>query len=141
MVKHFLLKFNHGVELGAYMAYWGHHMRTQDPMIHQIMMDELNHRHQLEFFLKLEGELPNERIDLIFYIIGSGIKYLCEYAPLWSLNYVARIMEMFAIFNYKKLAKVYPQHEFIFDHMANTEYEHAMYFKHGWEFRNETQVR
>ena len=29
-MKHFLLKFNHGVEIGAYLAYIGHFKRTNE---------------------------------------------------------------------------------------------------------------
>lgn len=53
--------------------------------------------------------------------------------PLKSLNKVAEIMEIFAVFNYQKLAIKYPQYYNIFNVMAETEWEHKLYFMYGPE--------
>lgn len=127
-MKHFLLKFNHGVEIGAKLAYSGHFRRTGDTKILKIIQDEMEHRNLVLKTIHQLKERPNKAIDLFFTIVGTIIKYSCKYAPLWSLDFIARSMEMFAVFNYTYLAKVYPQFEDRFLNMAKTEEEHARYF-------------
>jgi rubrerythrin len=130
-MKHFLLKFNHGVEIGARLAYLGHYDRVGHEKIKSIAYDELRHKLQLEDVLKHFGEEANPIIDAIFWTIGHTIKWLCRYCPRWSLDLVARSMEMFAIFNYTKLADLYPEWKVTFLHMANAEKDHEEYFRLG----------
>lgn len=130
-MKHFLLKFNHGVEIGARLAYLGHYERTKLEKIKSIAYDELIHKNQLVMVLKHYNEEPNPIIDAIFWSIGNIIGWLCKYCPKWSLNLVARSMELFAIFNYRKLADQYPVWQMTFLRMAISEKDHEEYFRLG----------
>lgn len=129
MVKHFLLKFNHGVEIGAYLAYVGHFKRTGELGIHKIIQDELDHRYKLRTVLQHHGETPNQIINFCFTVIGFSIQFLCKFMPIWSLDFVARIMELFAIVNYNNLKNMYPQYYPMWAEMANCEERHGHYFK------------
>lgn len=128
-MKHFLLKFNHGVEIGAFNAYIGHARRTGNPKIFSIARDELYHREGLKFMLNELGDSPSKVIDFAFLAIGKTIGFCCKFFPLWSLNLVARTMELFAIFNYEKLALKYPQYSDSFLKMVENERDHEEYFK------------
>lgn len=128
-MKHFMLKFNHGVEIGAYLAYIGHASRTNCSWVRAIALDELNHRSELRRILQELGENPNPVIDKCFNMIGNSIMFMCKFCPLWSLNFIARTMEMFAIMNYKKLAISYPKYKSEFISMAKAEMNHELFFK------------
>lgn len=128
-MKHFYLKFNHGVEIGARLAYIGHYKRTKDPNILAIANDELKHQIALGLLLKILGEKPSGVIDGFFYVVGSSISFLCKFLPKPLLNFVASSMEVFAIFSYKRLAKQYVNHNITFLNMAKRELEHKAYFK------------
>lgn len=82
----------------------------------------------LEDILRDLGEKPNMIIDSFFKIIGKSILFLCKISPLWSLDLIARIMENFAVFNYNRLAKLYPKYSELFEDMALAEKEHGDYF-------------
>lgn len=129
ITKHFVLKFNHGVEIGANLAYIGHWNRTKDEKIFNIAIDEEKHQIHLEDILKNFNETPSKIIDVIFSFIGQVIMVLCAICPIWSLNLVARTMEMFAIYNYGKLALKYPEYKELFLEMQKTEELHKEYFK------------
>ncbi len=128
-MKHFLLKFNHGLEIGAQLAYLGHYQRTKDPMVFYIAIEEEKHRVTLARLLKRYGHSPSKPIDKLFTIIGQTVAKLCQIAPLSTLNFIARTMEVFAIFSYTKLAKRYPAHQKMFREMARIEDRHKRYFK------------
>lgn len=128
-MNHFLLKFNHGVEIGARMAYLGHLKRTGNGMIWRIAQDEREHRHALRLMLNLLGHKPHPWINGAFYTIGLGIYMACAIMPMWSLNLVARTMELFAVVNYSRLAEMYPQFRESLLEMAETEKEHERYFR------------
>lgn len=128
-MKHFMLKFNHGVEIGAALAYNGHYARTQDMRVKLIEFDEIEHKVNLEVMLRHYNERPSLAIDFCFTVIGNVIRYLCRFSPRFLLNFVARSMESFAIFNYVYLIKKYPEFEFKLYVMAATEIEHEKYFK------------
>lgn len=130
-MKHFLLKFNHGVEIGAYNAYLGHFKRTGQAAIHKILQDELEHRQNLKTILAWYGEKPNQTIDTAFEFIGKLVAAFCVICPIWSLDLVARTMELFAVFNYRTLAKMYPYFSGHFIEMAETEERHNEFFKGG----------
>lgn len=129
-MKHFMLKFNHGVEIGAYLAYVGHAKRTDSNWVRSIAIDELNHRSELRRILKELGEKPNPTIDKCFNIIGRSIMFFCRFCPLWSLNFIARTMELFAVMNYTKLAIKYPKYHSQFTNMAQAESDHELFFKY-----------
>lgn len=127
-MKHFLIKFNHGVEIGARLAYLGHYKRTKNPRILEIANDELRHRETLEYILVMDYEKPSIIIDGFFTVVGNGIRIACAIAPNWSLDFIARTMELFAVFNYRKLARQYPHIRDIFTEMADKEEEHERFF-------------
>ncbi len=127
-MKHFLLKFNHGVEIGAMLAYIGHYFRTEDERVWEIAMEEVRHPKTLEHILKEYDQKPSKLIDKSFGLVGTVIKYLCKICPIWSLDLVARSMELFAVFNYRRLEKIYPKHANTFWAMALAEEQHGKYF-------------
>lgn len=128
MSGHWLLKFNHGVEIGARLAYLGHFERTKDPKIQLIIYDEEMHKIYLELVLSEYGEKPSKLIDGAFKLVGSLIRHACKYCPIWSLNFVARAMEAFAVVSYVKLSKLYPERRDAFGAMAMVEENHGKYF-------------
>lgn len=127
-MKHFLLKFNHGVEIGAELAYRGHYERTKDDEIRKIADEEVQHRETLKYILNLHGQKSSKVIDSCFTIMGWFIRLSCKVFPIWSLDFVARSMETFAIFNYMTLMKHYPLFEHTFAEMAGAETRHEYYF-------------
>jgi hypothetical protein len=128
-MKHLLLKFTYSVELGAYLAYKGHFNRTNDLLIETIMWDEVHHREVCAGFLKELGSGPTKWFDIPFFLIGSSIKWLCKFCPLWSLDFVARLMEVFAVASYDQLSLKYPQYALKFHEMSDAEAEHAEFFR------------
>lgn len=128
-MKHFLLKFNHGVEIGAIEAYIGHYKRTKDINILIIANEELEHKLQLCKILDFYDEKPSKIIDFIFKVIGFIIRQLCQLCPIFMLDYVAQIMELFAVVNYVKLSIIYPEFSDIFLKTAKAELTHKLYFK------------
>lgn len=128
-MKHFYIKFNHGVEIGARLAYVGHHQRTKDKKILAIANDELTHQTVLAMILKRYNDSPSRIIDSFFYLVGSSISFLCQISPKPLLNFVAASMEVFAIFSYTYLAKKYPEYNTTFTKMALKELDHKKYFK------------
>lgn len=127
-MKHFMLKFNHGVEIGAKLAYYGHFRRTGEAGIYKIIQEERIHQQHLYDILKSFNEKPSDAIDTTFVIIGNIISYLCKFCPLFMLDFVARTMEKFAVFNYKSLAKKYPKYQSVFEEMVSCEQRHDHYF-------------
>lgn len=125
----FLLKFNHGVEIGAHLAYMGHYRRTGDPKVLEIANDEVDHKIRLEFVMDHHDVDPSKLIDGIFHVIGTFIYWACQISPRFMLNFVARSMEMFAVFNYKMLEPKFGYYGYIFREMAAKEKEHEEYFK------------
>lgn len=127
-MKHALLKFNHGVEIGAYLAYVGHFKRTNDPKVQVIANEELEHREELRLTLKYYGEVPNPVIDRFFTIVGTCIQIACKFSPRFMLNFVATSMELFAVVNYSYLSVLYNDFHYSFKRMAETEMQHQKYF-------------
>ncbi len=128
-MKHFYLKFNHGVEIGARLAYLGHYRRTGDKRVEEIADEEMRHMITLHEILEFYGEESSQAIDLFFLIVGTAIRVMCLISPRFLLNFVASSMETFAIFSYGYLSIVYPDFEYIFREMATAEYKHEKYFK------------
>jgi rubrerythrin len=128
-MKHFYLKFNHGVEIGARLAYLGHYKRTKDRNVLNIANEELVHQQTLKKILRFHGELPSKPIDVAFSLIGNTVSLLCRISPRFMLNFVASTLETFAIFSYGYLAVVYPIFRENFLLMAKAERQHERYFK------------
>lgn len=128
-MNHFWLKFNHGVEIGAELAYRGHFKRTGDFAIQDIAIDELRHQKKLELILEHYNEKPSLIIDMMFYVIGSVIQALCLISPKFLLNLVAKSLEIFAVVSYANLAIRYSEFRHILIEMADNELSHELYFK------------
>ena len=124
-----MVKFTHGVEIGAYQAYIGHYARTNDPKVSDISGDEYGHQLILRAFLKEHGEKRSYLFDIPFFIIGFTVRLLCQISPVFMLNKVATLLEYFAVFSYEKLSHKYPAYKQMFLSMAETENEHKVYFK------------
>jgi hypothetical protein len=122
------IQFNHGVEIGARLAYEGHFLRTGDERIKLIACEERGHQAELAAVLRGFGSKPTPFFDVPFTLIGNSVKFMCKWCPLWSLNLVARLLERFAVFSYNGLAVAYPEHCELFMHMSFTEAEHERYF-------------
>lgn len=128
-MKHFLIKFNHGVEIGAFYAYLGHYKRTKDLQLLNIINDERVHKETLKLILETENDYPSVFIDVPFYLVGNVIGFLCKVAPVSWLDFIASTMEIFAVFSYNKLAIKYPKYKDIFTMMSQVEDKHKLYFK------------
>lgn len=124
-----MLKFTHGVEIGAHQAYIGHYVRTGDVNVFQIACDEVVHRWTVRFILARLGEEPSPIIDGSFRFISGIIRRLCAISPIFLLNIVARLLEVFAVISYDKLAQMYPEWRNELIEMAVKEDEHRLYFK------------
>lgn len=128
-MRHILLRFNYAVEIGANLAYMGHYYVTKDKEILKIANEELNHKRTCENILKVYKLKPFWGFNLLFIIIGNIIQKLCRISPKKLLNLVAKSMEIFAIFNYNKMALLYPEYKNIFTEMSNAEKRHKNYFE------------
>ena len=129
--RHILLRFTHAVEIGAYLAYTGHFKRTGEAGIYKIMTEEKEHREMIVTILTHHNREPFILFDLFFFIVGTTIQQLCRIAPVRCLDFVARIMEMFAVVSYNALAQLYPNYSNTFHQMADTEGRHESYFAKG----------
>lgn len=127
-MRFWLLRFNHGVEIGARLAYLGHYTRTGDKEILGIANEELEHRETLVDIMSYYDIKSSGVIDGFFKIIGGMIQKLCGIAPLWSLDWIARLMEAFAVFNYFKLSQLFPRYRNQLWMMAQAEKRHQLYF-------------
>ena len=70
-----MIKFNYGVELGAYLAYLGHYNRTGNIDVLFIAWDEHEHRKKLGEILDSLEERPSKLIDFGFPtgVSGNGV--------------------------------------------------------------------
>ena len=125
----FLVKFNHAIELGAFRAYNGHYARTGDDRIKSIAHDELEHRIILDHIIYQSGSKPSRFLNWLIGGIGNIVGRFCKYAPLWSLDFVAKTLEIFAVYSYTKLADRCEKYRPEFLEMAETEKKHEEYFK------------
>lgn len=103
-------------------------MRTDEDGVLIIAEEEQEHRQILRDILATLNDKPSDLIDDVFLIIGSTVCVMCLVSPRWALNWVARIMEAFAVFNYGFLARHYPQWRTVFEVMGRIEKAHGVYF-------------
>lgn len=116
------------MEIGAQLAYEGHYKVTKDKHVKKISEDEIRHQMILLDMLRERKSSPNHLLNLLFIIIGNIIKELCSYFPKFMLNKVANIMELFNIFSYSQMAKIFPEYRETFLEMQKNEEEHSKYF-------------
>tara|TARA_R110000868_G_C10973188_1_gene771501 strand:- start:43477 stop:43890 length:414 start_codon:yes stop_codon:yes gene_type:complete len=122
------LQINHGIEIGAALAYSGHYKALKDPEVKKIALEELDHMRHLDVMLAYYDTRHCTVIDFTFLIIGIIVSKLCLIAPEFLLTKVALSLEIFAMWSYKKLADRYPDHYNILLHMHDTELKHKEYF-------------
>jgi hypothetical protein len=127
-MKWWKLKFTYSVELGASLAYKGHFKRTGDLNIHNIYLDEIDHRDTLIMYIVANHHDPSEFLEAIFLTIGTTVGFLCKIMPTFLLDKVASLLEIFAIYSYYDLAKEFPEYSNTFIEMAETEERHREYF-------------
>lgn len=127
-VKLTLLKFCHGVEIGAYWAYQGHYRVTQDPQIRKISKEELKHMVLIRRVLISYGTKPNIFFNAGFYVIGKIVFRLCFLTPHLALDLVAGFLEKLNIVSYFYMAQKFPEYASLFEEMQANEASHEEYF-------------
>lgn len=123
-----MLKFTHGVEVGAHQAYLGHYSRTGDINVKNIAADELEHQRLIKRILKTHRTSTSILFDAPFWVVGNLVAVMCLISPKFLLNRVASLLEKFAVFSYDKLADRFPAYRSNFLEMAEKELEHELYF-------------
>lgn len=131
VMKHFGLKLNYAIEIGAHLAYLGHYQRTKDENVLKIADEEVTHRFTVQHILTELGERPSKVLNGIFTVIGHTVGVLCLISPKFALNFVARSLELFAVFSYSGLATLYPKFRRLLKEMAYAEERHRVYFTGG----------
>jgi demethoxyubiquinone hydroxylase (CLK1/Coq7/Cat5 family) len=127
-VINILLKFCYAVEIGAYLAYVGHYKVTSDKQVKLISKDELGHMVQLQRIMTQRNTNPSFLFNVIFYVLGKCIQKTCLITPRFLLNKVAKVMELFNIFSYSRMAKLLPEYSSVFQEMELNETQHSNYF-------------
>lgn len=130
-LRHVFLRFNYGVEIGARLAYLGHYRATGDYNVLMIANEEERHGAKVAEILSFYNRQPTAIFNVPFTVIGHSIYWLCQVSPKSMLDSVAKMMEMFAIFNYTQLSKLYPDWKTTFLLMAEAEDKHKTYFTKG----------
>lgn len=123
-----VLKYMAAVEIGAYLAYMGHYRRTKDENILLIAFDELEHLNELYRILKSQNSDKSHVLNSIMEFIGTTTGKLCQVCPIWSLNWVASLLEKINVLNYGTVAKLYPTEKKTFLRLLEAEREHDRYF-------------
>lgn len=127
-MKFLFLKFCYGVEIGAYWAYRGHHRVTKDQKVLFIAKEELKHMVLIQKVLTLHKQKPAWFFNLMFYIIGKSVYGLCFVSPFIALNLVAGFLEKLNVLSYTQMARLFPEHGPMFEHMQQNENDHEVYF-------------
>lgn len=127
-MRFLMLQFNHGVEIGAYLAYVGYYRVTKNEEILKIAQEEVEHKRILKEILNGYGRDTSKLFDSIFTIIGYVVITMCYISPKWLLNKVAKSLEVFAVFSYNILAEKFPEKREVFLEMADTEKRYEEYF-------------
>lgn len=123
------LKFCYAVEIGAYLAYKGHYAKSKDPYIKTIMGNELSHMINVKTILASYSSKPLWIFNLFFLLLGHTIRLLCKVSPVSLLDYVAQVMEVFNVVNYKYLANKFPSYSCLLLRMSTNEKYHNVYFE------------
>jgi hypothetical protein len=134
-----ILQNAHAGEKAAANAYWGHanspFVRDQKEKeeILKIYDDELHHRIRLKFMLDQLGGKPRLGREIIMYLIGATIAFLCIFGGWFIPMYGAGKLESTNIEEYEvafRLAYLSGNHEFIDEliQFAEIEWDHEVYF-------------
>lgn len=124
-----LLKFCYAVEIGAYLAYVGHHKATNCRGIALIKQDELKHMVHIKNILAKYGTSPSLIFNLMFLVIGHLVRVSCRFTNECLLDWIAGIMELFNVVSYDFMAKLFPDHKDRFEDMACQEAAHRMFLE------------
>lgn len=123
------IQLNHAIEIGAELAYRGHHKATGDFRFEVMANDESKHQEHLKLILKHYESDTCAILDITFFIIGSIIAKLCLLSPPKLMLIVAYILEYLAIWSYATLAKKYEEYEGRFELMEHQEIIHKQIIK------------
>lgn len=133
-----LLKFSHGVEVGAWNAYKGHRESLTDKdeieTIAFIQEEELGHQINLEYFLEDLNSSISPTIDFIFKMVGKLMGFLCKVLGHRLPMRGAGMIETLGVINYRIVANEARKCGFermaqVLDEMGATEIEHKKYFQ------------
>ena len=133
-----ILRGAHGGELGAALAYDGHWRSLRNPdeiaEVHQIALDELEHRARVREMLAELGVEPDPWRERLMFAIGTMIGWLCRVGGWFIPMYGAGRLESGNVREYEdaaRFAAVSGCGHFVPDllHMAEVEWDHEHYFR------------
>lgn len=133
-----ILQGAHAGERGAALAYDGHwrSLRNHDEIaeVHQIELDELEHRARVREMLAELGIEPHPWRERLMFAIGTTISWLCRIGGWFMPMYGAGRLESGNVREYEDAARfavLSGDGHFVPDllHMAEVEWDHERYFR------------
>ncbi len=132
-----LLQMAYSAEKAAAFAYQGHagSVKNEDEKsaIHQIELDEWNHRKEVMNIMELYGIPVSQYYELKFHIIGKIISYSC-YVIGWFMPYYfagrlesGNVCEYFRMMHYFHELDIHEHNDVLYE-MGIKEKEHEVYF-------------
>jgi len=130
----------HSGEKAAANAYYGHYKSlfiksaTERNEIKKIYEDELHHRSRLREILLELGAKPKRRFEIMFFLIGFTIGFLCLFGGWFIPMYGAGKLESTNIAEYEvaaRLAHLAKLNKYIPELIvfAEIEWDHELYFR------------
>ena len=123
------LKLAYAIEIGAYLAYVGHYAKSNDTKVLAIAKEELRHMVTIKIILNCYNKKPNHLFNLLFFCMGTLIRYSCGLFPKRLLDKVASLLEVLNVMNYNYMAKLFPVFRQDFISMEKAEVRHKEYFR------------
>lgn len=127
----------YSAEKAAAFAYQGHAGSTKDPKakkeIHQIEIDEWNHRKELAEIMQQYGLKPSLWYEIKFHIIGKVISFSCYVIGWFMPIYFAGRLESGNVCEYFRMKQYFNslgimEHDQCLYDMGIKEKEHEVYF-------------
>ena len=135
-----LLQRAYSAEKAAAFAYQGHAGSVRDPRqkaaIHQIELDEWNHRKEVKTLMDLYGVPVSERYERRYHRIGKAISASCYIIGWFMPFYFAGRLESGNVCEYFRMKQYFNglgirDHDRILYDMGLKEKEHEVYFLEG----------
>lgn len=132
-----LIQMAYSAEKAAAFAYQGHAGSVRDAAakkaIHQIELDEWNHRKELADMMQLYGIQPSIWYEIKFHIIGKVIAGSCYLIGWFMPIYFAGRLESGNVCEYFRMKQYFnslgiAQHDAVLYAMGIKEKEHEVYF-------------
>lgn len=132
-----LLQKAYSAEKAAAFAYQGHAGSVKDPdekaSIHQIELDEWNHRREVLAIMKQYGIPVSRLYEMRFHVIGKIISWSCYVIGWFMPFYFAGKLESGNVCEYFRMMKYFHEigitkHNEILYEMGIKEKEHEVYF-------------